>query len=100
MHSTNYNEEDAVNEVAKRRQGQVSVMNAALPQNPMAGLEAIEEKKTQPPNAKRNPRKRMRNDADYVPEDPSNTYSPGTEPPEEVMAKMRSDKTNPVIMSK
>ncbi len=41
----------------------------------------------------------MRNDVDYVPEDPSNTYSPGAEPTEEV-AKMRSAKTNPVIMSK
>ena len=44
MHSTNYNEEEAVNIVAKKRSGElangtISVMNAALPPNPISAEE-------------------------------------------------------------
>jgi len=53
MHSTNYNEEDAVNIVAKKRSGDlasgsISVMNAALPPNPVSPEETkklLEERK-------------------------------------------------------
>ena len=73
MNSTNYNEEDAVNEVARKRLGQasVSVMNAALPPNPVANLE---EKKVPSDSAKRNARKRLRPEVEAA-EEASNTYS-------------------------
>lgn len=84
MNTTNFNEEDAVNAVARKRQSinaGISVMNAALPAQPLGG--AREELKTP---EKRSQRKRTRNDS-YVPTQPK---------PEKSMAQRReeSSKTN------
>ena len=67
MNSTNYDEEDAVRAVAKKRASgasplTLSVMNVAMPQNKKSN-----EEKLSPSEKKRQNRKRMRVDVDYSP---------------------------------